>query len=273
MGKASRTKTSAKPIIITKQRNWFPWIITGISVLVVIAITLTVIFINQSNKPGEQATIAPQGVANDGYVVTTTGLDITLPQQKVNTTLEASTYDSTTNNLSIYLDYSCTHCADFEQANFDQAEQWLQEGTIDSLTLHPVAFLTPYSANAANALACVAQNDPTNILNAHKTLMNNWDQGLSNKEILPLLEEAGVNQTDAFTNCVKASTYADFVTQSTERARSGPIPNSSIENIQGTPTILLNGQKYPGDPADNETFTNYVLTNLNTNQTPETTTP
>lgn len=262
MGKASRSKTATKQVNYGKERNWFPWIVTGISIVMVVVITIFVILANQSNKPSEQASIAPQGVVNDGYVVTAAGLDTSVPEQKVETTFEASAYDSEQNSLAIYIDYACSHCADFETNSFEQVERWLEDGTLDSISIHPVNFLTAYSANAANAVACVAQNDPSSLVEAHKVLMDNWDQSLNTKGILDALEEAGVNVTSELESCVRGTTYGDFVQKATERAATGPVPASTIEAISGTPTILLNGTRYPGDPASASDFSEFVLSNL-----------
>ena len=249
-------------------KSYFPWIITITALIVVVAITIIVIFINQTATPSQttQATQTPAGVINDGFVLTKTGLATTNPQP-VETTFENSEYDSTENNITVYLDYSCPHCAAFEQNSFAQIETWLEEGTIDTLSLHPIAFLTEYSAIAANAATCTAQYDPTNFLLAHKTLMANYDQNLTVNQTYKKLVAAGIPDTTEYSNCVKGGEYNTFVQKATERALKGPIPQSSIQRIEGTPTVLINGQKYPTDPSDLQAFTTFTLNILK----PETT--
>ncbi len=259
MGKASRKNKT--PAIVTKQRNWFPLIVTAIVVVVVLAIGITVVALNANHAQqnnAEQATSAPSGVVNDGFVVNKDGLVSTEENQPVETTLSESTYDSEENNISLYVDYACPHCAEFDEANFPQIQEWLQDGTIDTVTIHPLAFLTSYSQLGGNAISCVAEYDPKNILKAHEALTANFDQGLNARETLNVLEEAGVTNDDEFTSCVRGGKYNTFITEATVRAQEGPIPASTIQNITGTPTVLVNGQRYSQNPTDANAFAAFV---------------
>lgn len=261
MGKASRKNKT--PEIVKKQRNLFPLIITAIVVAIVLIIGITVIALNTNHAQqnnADQATTAPSGVTNDGFVINKDGLVPTVTNQPVDVTLTESTYNSDKNNISLYVDYACPHCAEFEKANLQQIEKWLQDGTIDTLTIHPMAFLTNYSQIGGNALSCVAEYDPKNILKAHETLTTNFDKGLNVKQTLNVLQEAGVSNNDEFTACVRGGKYNDFIAKATARAQNGPIPSSSIQKISGTPTVLVNGQRYTQSPTDANAFAAFVTT-------------
>ena len=45
----------------------------------------------------------------------------------------------------------------------------------------------------------------------------------------------------------------------TERALTGPIPNSELESVTGTPTVLVNGKQYVGSLEDTAEFQAFVL--------------
>ena len=46
---------------------------------------------------------------------------------------------------------------------------------------------------------------------------------------------------------------------STARALKGPLPNTEVEKVQGTPTVLVNGQQYSGSLTDADAFSAFVL--------------
>ena len=54
------------------------------------------------------------------------------------------------------------------------------------------------------------------------------------------------------------------MTASTARALAGPIPNSDVDKVVGTPTVLVNGQSYKYTTDANgafnaEEFSNFLL--------------
>jgi hypothetical protein len=59
-------------------------------------------------------------------------------------------------------------------------------------------------------------------------------------------------------SCIADQTYSGWVDASTQRALEGPIPNSDIDAVEGTPTVLVNGVKYSGSNSDAAAFEAFV---------------
>jgi protein-disulfide isomerase len=266
MGKASRAKNSRQQKIgkikVKQPKDRFGLFIGAFVALIAIIITGTIVYFNVNESKQTDATastVTPNGVVNDGFVINNAGIVKSDPY-KIDTELTASEYSSDKNNVSLYIDYACPHCADFEEANIGQLETWLDDGTIDTVTIHPLAFLTQYSLDAANAFSCVANYEPSRALDAHEALMENHDQGLNTKQIVKVLSDKGLNMTEEFTKCIRGSQFENFVLKSTEHAQTGPIPGTEAgtENITGTPSVFVNGFRYKNDPADGSIFKLFV---------------
>lgn len=254
--KAERQKERALAAVRSNSGKPRDWLAIGISIAVVALIAGVGIFIVVQNQKTAELTnvaaseVSPQNTINDGYTVTSTGI-VKAEPYKVDTKFEASSYNSDETNIQMFIDYACPHCADFETANMSQMEQWLDSGEIGSITINPVVFLGEYSFSGANALACVAEYSPANVLEAHKALMDAQSTVPSGQKLVTLLTNTGVTKSDDFTKCVRGAEFGDFVMAATERAQTGPIPNTILGNagITGTPSIFVNGEKYPGDPT------------------------
>ena len=72
--------------------------------------------------------------------------------------------DGEPTRIVLYADFNCVHCADFESTNGDQIEQWLEQGEV-TVEYRMVDYLSApnnqnYSARAANAAYCVADQKP-----------------------------------------------------------------------------------------------------------------
>jgi protein-disulfide isomerase len=63
----------------------------------------------------------------------------------------------------------------------------------------------------------------------------------------------------AISECIQEETFRSWVSNSTARALSGPIPNSDIAQVTGTPTVLVNGIKYEGGVNDLAAFQAFVI--------------
>ncbi|MET1044122.1 MAG: hypothetical protein ABWX59_08405, partial [Microbacteriaceae bacterium] len=60
-------------------------------------------------------------------------------------------------------------------------------------------------------------------------------------------------------DCIEDRQFESWVKDATARALNGPIPNSDIESVKGTPTILVNGVKYEYSfPFDAQEFAQVV---------------
>lgn len=260
MGKASKTKTKLTQQSMKQPKDRFAlWVTLG-TVVTTIIIIVTIVLLNTlqtQTTQGEAFTTTPTGTVNDGLVVNQEGIIPSGPTS-IDTPLQPSEYTSDKNNISLYMDYACPHCAEFEETNMAQIEEWLKNGTINTVTLHPVAFLSQYSIDAGNAISCAAEYTPTQTVQAHKILMANHANQPQPADIVTLFKNEGITSPE-LTTCINSGQYENFILAATERAQTGPIPASTgVNQITGTPTVLVNGVKYSGPPTDATGFNDFV---------------
>ena len=212
----------------------------------------------------------PLNMASDGVLLGGDGTNI-VPVETVSVAADEdpiATDPSTlgdTANIVVYADYLCPFCGQFETTNGEQIAGWVAAGTA-TLELHPISILDPVSAGskyptrAAAAVACVANYEPENVLALNAALFANQPaentEGLTDEDLVSLATSAGVTDEKVAT-CITENTFAAWVGTATKRALDGPLPNADIEQVKGTPTVLVNGVSYPGaldDPAAFEAF-------------------
>ena len=153
----------------------------------------------------------------------------------------------------------------FEAANGEYISSLLENGNT-TVEIHPIAILdrlsqgTKYSTRAANAAACVADSSPNDFLAFHNLLFANQPventTGLSDDELVALTVEAGA---DDVASCIQDQQFKSWVAAATTRALNGPIPDSNVDRVQGTPTIIVNGVKYDGAVDDLASFQAFVV--------------
>jgi protein-disulfide isomerase len=148
--------------------------------------------------------------------------------------------------VALYYDYMCPACGAFEQANGDELDRLVEEGTA-RVELRPISFLdaqsrgTEYSTRSANAIATVADGAPENVWEFHRALYEaqpeEGSEGLSDDEIAQLATDAGVpsDVVDRFTE----GTFTGWVAAATEA--------SSEAGVEGTPTVLIDGEVFEGE--------------------------
>ncbi len=160
---------------------------------------------------------------------------------------------STVVSIRIYLDYFCPVCKSFETANKSQITGWLKTGAA-TLEIHPISLLdrssqgTRYSSRAANAGACVANYSPddywvfTQAMYARQP--TEGTVGLSNSQIISVIKSAKVHNLPKISACVNREKFKSWVDAATTRAENGPLPDSNVKTVTGTPTIIVNGVQY-----------------------------
>ncbi len=160
---------------------------------------------------------------------------------------------STVVSIRIYLDYFCPVCKSFETANKSQITGWLKTGAA-TLEIHPISLLdrssqgTRYSSRAANAGACVANYSPddywafTQAMYARQP--TEGTVGLSNSQIIGVIKSAKVHNLPKISACVNREKFKSWVDAATTRAENGPLPDSNVKTVTGTPTIIVNGVQY-----------------------------
>jgi protein-disulfide isomerase len=218
----------------------------------------------------------PANMLSDGILLTGADGEITpvetdaIPAKGEPVPTDPTEYPDALFRIVTYIDFGCPFCNLFETTNSDQIEELVRSGSA-TLEVHPIEILddrflsSRYPSRAANAAACVAAFEPSSFLDVSDALFANQPQegtaGLSNGEIIDVVKGAGVESGDV-ESCINNESYRGWVQLASERATEGPLPNTDVEAVTGTPTIIVNGVKYPGaldDPSAFQTFLASVI--------------
>ncbi|QYH35517.1 thioredoxin domain-containing protein [Salinibacterium sp. M195] len=238
----------------------------GLALVAIVAvIALVLVNSNQPAGPGPE-NFASDGVQlSQGFIATPTAALAADAEPIANDRDE----ESGVLDIQMYVDYLCPICGDFEAANGEYIESLVDNGAA-TLEVHPITILDRfslgerYSSRAVNAVACVADSSPNEFYAFHKLLLSEDIQpaenttGLSDDDFVTLLGTAGVDDVAAVTECINDETFKSWVANSTARALAGPIPNSDVAQVTGTPTVLVNGIKYEGAVNDLVSFQAFV---------------
>ena len=177
-------------------------------------------------------------------------------------------------HIQMYVDYFCPVCGQFEKANGDQLTTWLETGAA-TVEIFPMAILdrssqgTKYATRAANAAACVANYSPDKYYDFHNILFANQPEentpGLTDEQLVTLTTKAKVSSPKLVADCIADQKFKTWVADARTRAQNGPIPNSNVDKVTGTPTVIVNGLKYTGALDDAKAFSSFVIQAENTN--------
>ena len=245
-------------------------IITQVSVVLgaIAVAVIVVLMVSSSVKPPVPG---PLNMASDGILLTGDGTGeivgvptAGIPIDGTPTATDPATYADTV-NIVLYVDYQCPFCQLFETTNAATLETWVSQG-LATVEYHPIAILdnasqgAKYSTRAANAAACVANYQPDSFFEANAALFSKQPpeqtRGLTNAELASVVAEAGVTDLKVV-SCINDETFTRWVSDATARTRTA-VPNSSLERIASTPTVLVNGQQYTGALDDAEAFRAFV---------------
>lgn len=203
-----------------RKTNWFAiWISVAVVVVVVVVIGLVVWMNALATSPGA-APDSPAVNAETGAISVGDGPD----------------------TVSVWADFMCPHCQEFERAEGGVIGSLVEDGSI-TLDLHPVALAnldaasgTKFSTRSANALYCVAEADPEQVYPFFAALFasNPTPPGASDEQLLELAGALGVTGID---DCVNEVRYSKFVAAMTKNIPANPETGSV-----GTPALLVNGE-------------------------------
>jgi protein-disulfide isomerase len=148
--------------------------------------------------------------------------------------------------ITLYEDYSCSNCKFFFE-NVEPAllEDYIVPGKV-RLEVYPMAFISVQSAPAAEAAACA--NEQEGFWEYRQLLFSNQGVlGFSRQNLLSIAEAAGLDR-QAFAMCFDSARYRQAIYDQTRTAYQF--------GIQGTPTLIIRGQRYEGvlpyDSSDEE---------------------
>lgn len=216
----------------------------------------------------------PVNMASDGILLTGSDGEITavetpaIPGDGTPTAVDPADYPGTTHVVT-YIDYGCPFCGQFETTNGETLRSLLESGDI-ILEVHPISILdnrfmgSAYPTRAANAASCVAAGAPDAFFDVNAALFasqpTEGTEGLSDDELVDIVAGAGVDDPD-IASCIRDGRYEGWVQEATTRALAGPLPNTDVENVTGTPLVLVNGVRYQGSLSDPNAFATFLLTN------------
>lgn len=156
--------------------------------------------------------------------------------------------------VEVVYDYQCPHCATFEAANHADIASLLESGNVQFI-FRPVSFMDyasngkEFSTRASNAAAVVADRSPEYFLDFHGALFANQPtgNGLTDDDIADIAREVGVPQEtiEEFTTTAPDSderVFSRWIAAATELV--------SDELGLATPTIIVDGQRFPGQGVD-----------------------
>ena len=132
--------------------------------------------------------------------------------------------------ITLYEDFHCPHCADFEE-QFGPTITQAQDAGAARVELYPMAFIDEGSVTAANAMTCAAEAGFGQAF--YLGLFANHTLQWSDPQLIDLATKvAGSPPSEAFQTCVKRRAHADFVTSMNAAADQN--------NVAQTPTMLIN---------------------------------
>ncbi|MFD6062469.1 DsbA family protein [Rhodococcus wratislaviensis] len=142
--------------------------------------------------------------------------------------------------LTVYEDFQCPVCKNFEAGFGDTIDQLRTSGAV-AVDYHPISILdrmssTQYSTRAANASLCVADTGIDNWLAFHRSVYQQQPpeggSGLTDQQMIDLATAAGAPESVAA--CITDGRYTEWVASSTQSVLD--------TGVSATPTVLLNGE-------------------------------
>lgn len=132
-----------------------------------------------------------------------------------------------------WMDFLCPHCKAFEDTNAAAIAQLVEAGEAN-IVYHPVTYTgNVYSTRANNAFACAADEGMASefIDAAFAAQGTQW----STSQLVDLGEQAGIGGD--YESCVRDDTYEDWSREVESAAQD--------YQVEGTPTVFVNGQLLP----------------------------
>ncbi len=245
----------------------------GIVATVLVILGIVGLVLSQTLKP---AGPGPLNMISGGATFTTDLKVVETPRLQEGETREARETDWTKLpvDVTIYVDYMCPACGAFEQANGSMLEQFAGSGDIN-LTVYPINFLdtqslgSKYSTRAANAFACVVDQQPDFGFAYHNLLLSQGVQpaegttGLTDEELVEQAVAAGASATSDLKRCINNQQFASFIegnwktvsevgmnglaedAQLVLDPRTGELqPAGQPQLLASTPTVIVNGYQW-----------------------------
>jgi protein-disulfide isomerase len=132
--------------------------------------------------------------------------------------------------LSLYEDFHCPHCAEFEE-EYDPVIATAQNSGKAAIELYPMAFIDPGSAAAANAMACAAEAGFG--WTYYRGLFANATLQWNDEQLVSLAGQVNPAPGEGFASCVTERRHAAWVDSINAVA--------AANGVNSTPTVFLDG--------------------------------
>jgi protein-disulfide isomerase len=179
----------------------------------------------QAWRTNRSPSAAPSSSVSASPFTITNGQPIVLGPSQASTT------------ITLYEDFHCPHCAEFEE-QFGPVITQAQRSGAARVELYPMAFIDVGSAAAANAMACAAEAGFGQ--NYYLGLFANHTLQWSDEQLIELAAKVGGSPTAAFQTCVTSKAHAGWVSSIAAVAENN--------GVTQTPTMLISGE--PVDIAE-----------------------
>lgn len=144
--------------------------------------------------------------------------------------------------IDLWVDYSCSHCQDFEEANGDVINGLVAKGNV-AVRYHQIQIVTDYGLQAGSASACVAVHDPSVWVTFNRALYSNhgtetdgWTAG--DFGAFAAAQGAGT----ASQECIGAERYVDWIGDNTAASTGAGVKGTPAMFLDGQPSEVLTGQ-------------------------------
>lgn len=240
----------------------------GLGVVLLAAATVVTLVLVDSTKP---AGPGPSSMSQGGITIGQDLKAVSGASSSTPTPTPSATAGADPVRITMYVDYLCPICGDFEQTNSDYVEGLVESGAA-TVDIHPIAILsnrsqgTKYSLRAANAAACVAQSSPDQFWAVNTALFAKQPEegtaGLTDAQLTTLVTGvSGIQAKSTIAKCIDEQRYGKWVDERTSAVTGGDIPGSTLTEFPGTPLVLVNGQRYEySQPFTNDEFRTFVIT-------------
>lgn len=133
--------------------------------------------------------------------------------------------------LSLYEDFHCPHCADFDEELGPTIAAEQEAGRL-AVELYPMSFIDAGSASAANAMACAAESGfgPA----YYRGLFANSTLQWSDSQLTDLAGKVTSTVPEGFSRCVSTRAHSPWVESINTTAQA--------DGVTSTPTVKLDGQ-------------------------------
>jgi protein-disulfide isomerase len=192
-------------------------LIAVIAAFVVVVVAGGILF--QAWRTNRSPSVAPSTSASVSPVAISNGQPIVLGSAEAPAT------------ITLYEDFHCPHCAEFEE-EFGPVITQAGESGAARVELYPMSFIDEGSVMAANAMACAAEAGFGQAY--YLGLFANHTLQWSDPQLIDLATKVGGSPSEMFKTCVTRKAHADWVSSINAAADKN--------GIVQTPTMLINGK-------------------------------